>query len=81
MKNIRCKIFVYSKTVKTGFYSYGSSVSMKTGEGITLVPKKKGSVTVYKFFSTEYCQCFLEWYRICEEKRKNKNYLYILWKI
>ncbi len=47
-KNIRCKIFVHSKTVKTGFYSYGSSVSMKTGEGITLVPKKKGSVTVYK---------------------------------
>lgn len=47
-KNIRCKIFVYSKTVKTGFYSYGSSVSMKTGEGITLVPKKKGSITVYK---------------------------------
>ena len=47
-KNLRCKVLVYSKTVKTGFYSYGSSVSINTGDGIVLIPKKKGSVITYK---------------------------------
>lgn len=52
-QTVRCKVYVYAKVIKTGFKSYGDTVSIRVGETIKLNPKRKGTVAAYQSSSPE----------------------------